>query len=218
MRWLRFTMLYLAALTFAATSGCGGGGADSATSGSTPAGQSSQEGSDSHADHDHEEGEDHEGHDHEGHDHGDHEGHDHEGEAENGEHQHSSVGPHGGDLIELGNEEYHAELVHDDASEQVTVYILDGRAKATVPIEQTALMLNLIVDGKPAQFKLQADPVSGDPAGRASRFSANDPQLCESLCAEGVKGRLNVQIDYRSYVGSIEHTAHSHDHEHGHKH
>mgnify|MGYP006188166609 CR=1 FL=1 len=27
-------------------------------------------------------------------------------------HAHPSHGPHGGDLIELGNEEYHAELVH----------------------------------------------------------------------------------------------------------
>ena len=29
-------------------------------------------------------------------------------------HAHPSEGPHGGSLIELGNEEYHAELVHDE--------------------------------------------------------------------------------------------------------
>ena len=27
-------------------------------------------------------------------------------------HAHPTEGPHGGDLIELGNEEYHAELIH----------------------------------------------------------------------------------------------------------
>ncbi len=35
-------------------------------------------------------------------------GHDHGEEG----HAHPSEGPHGGDLIELGNEEYHAELIH----------------------------------------------------------------------------------------------------------
>ena len=35
-------------------------------------------------------------------------GHDHS----EGDHEHPSEGPHGGDLIELGNEEYHAELIH----------------------------------------------------------------------------------------------------------
>lgn len=30
------------------------------------------------------------------------------------EHAHPSEGPHGGDLIELGNEEYHAELIHPE--------------------------------------------------------------------------------------------------------
>ena len=29
-------------------------------------------------------------------------------------HAHPSEGPHHGDLIELGNEEYHAEILHDE--------------------------------------------------------------------------------------------------------
>jgi hypothetical protein len=41
-----------------------------------------------------------------GHEHGEGDAHDH------GEHDHPSEGPHGGDLVELGNDEYHAELVH----------------------------------------------------------------------------------------------------------
>ncbi|MDA1165948.1 MAG: hypothetical protein O3B13_22860 [Planctomycetota bacterium] len=35
-------------------------------------------------------------------------------ESAHAAHAHPSEGPHGGDLIELGNEEYHAELVHPE--------------------------------------------------------------------------------------------------------
>ena len=34
-------------------------------------------------------------------------------EAEAAAHSHAAEGPHGGHLIVLGDEEYHAELVHD---------------------------------------------------------------------------------------------------------
>ena len=57
-------------------------------------------------------------------------------------HDHPSEGPHGGHLIELGNEEFHAELHHDDASKTVAIYILDKQAKNPVAIEETELTLN----------------------------------------------------------------------------
>ncbi len=67
-----------------------------------------------------------------------------------GVHDHPAEGPHHGSLIELGNEEYHAELVHD--AENVTVYILDSSASTATPIEAPELTINLMHDGKPAQF------------------------------------------------------------------
>ncbi len=73
-------------------------------------------------------------------------------------HDHPSEGPHGGELIDLGKEEYHAELVHDDATHTITIYVLDGSAKVAMPIEATEMALNLLVDGKPQQFKLPAKP------------------------------------------------------------
>ena len=48
-------------------------------------------------------------------------------------HAHPSEGPHHGTLVELGNEEFHAEVVHDDKS--VTVYVLDAGATKAVPID-----------------------------------------------------------------------------------
>ena len=51
---------------------------------------------------------------------------------EHDEHAHAHEGPHHGSIVELGNEEYHAEIVHDDATGTVTVYLLDSSAKKSV--------------------------------------------------------------------------------------
>lgn len=129
-------------------------------------------------------------------------------------HDHPDHGPHGGDLIELGNESYHAELVHGDGDE-LSIYILDGAAKATVPIDATELVVNVSHDGTPEQFKLAAAPAEGDPAGKSSRFVANDAELSEHVHEEGAKAKLVVVIDGKQFTGEI---AHDHDHDHGHAH
>ena len=125
-------------------------------------------------------------------------------------HAHPSEGPHHGSLIELGNEEYHAELVHDDSS--VTIYVLDSSATKAVPIEASDLSINLVRDGKPAQFKLAAAPEADDPAGKSSRFTSEDPALATDLDREDAAPKLIAMISGKSYRGEI---AHDHDHEHG---
>jgi hypothetical protein len=133
--------------------------------------------------------------------------------AAHDEHAHPSEGPHHGHLIELGNEEYHAELTHDDATKTVTVYLLDGKAEKPVPIAEPDVIVNMVVDGSPMQAKLLANPQEGDPAGQSSRFSISDEKLLETLEAERASGRLNVTIAGKPYTGNIEH--HDHDkHEH----
>ena len=84
----------LAVIGFAA--GCS---LESTPKGGSKAGQKSGD-KDDH-DHDH----DHDGHDHHDHDHA---------------HMH---GPNGGPVLELGDEEYHAEWLHDDESGKVTVVL-----------------------------------------------------------------------------------------------
>lgn len=129
-------------------------------------------------------------------------------------HNHPSEGPHHGGLIELGNEEYHAELVHDEAAGTVTIYLLDSAAKAAVPINAKELQINLSHDGKAEQFNLAASPDSSDPAGKASRYVSSDAKLAELLDLEGVEAQLVVSIGEKQYRGAIEH-----DHEHeGHNH
>ncbi|MCA9080478.1 MAG: hypothetical protein KDA58_07955 [Planctomycetaceae bacterium] len=134
-----------------------------------------------------------------GHDHGAH------------EHAHPTEGPHHGSLIELGNEEYHAELVHD--TESVTIYILDAAAKVAVPISTANITINAVVDDMPRQFELAANPDAGDPAGQSSRFQLTDAELVKTLDSETAQPKLNVVINDEPFRGTI-----SHDHDHGHEH
>ncbi len=127
-------------------------------------------------------------------------------------HDHSSEGPHHGQLIELGKEEYHAELLHDDTTHTITIYLLDSKAKSATPIEATQLALNLIVDGKPQQYSLAAKPLPTDPTGQCSCFSTTEAAVCEALDDEKTTGRLTVDIGDKHFVGTIEHHDHGHDH------
>lgn len=165
------------------------------------------------ADSSHHEGD---GHDHSGEEAGHFEGdgHDH-GDAAAG--AHPTEGPHGGHLIELGNEEFHAELLHDEASHTVSVHILDSAGKTPVTIDSPQITLQLFIDGQFATHALNSAP--GQAAGAASHFQTVSESLCDSLCHdEEVRGRLQVSIGGKPFTGTIEHSSHGeHDHE-GHDH
>jgi hypothetical protein len=132
----------------------------------------------------------------------------HEGEQTD---VHPTEGPHGGDLIELGDEAYHAELSHDEQSHAVVVHILDAAGKNDVPIDQSEIVLQIFKDGEFVEYTLKA-------AGAAlpvAEFSLIDENLCNLMHAEDLRGRLNVTIDGESYKGVIEHHGGEHD---GHDH
>ncbi|MGM0489947.1 MAG: hypothetical protein ACQESR_24720, partial [Planctomycetota bacterium] len=81
-------------------------------------------------------------------------GHEHGGEATP---EHPVEGPHGGHLIELGNEAYHAELLHDETKDSVTVYVLDAAGTKPVAISQPEIVLQLFRDGKFVKYTLTGD-------------------------------------------------------------
>jgi hypothetical protein len=142
----------------------------------------------------------------------DHAGHDH---GAHGGHEHPSEGPHGGHLIELGNEEYHAELLHDENTHTVTIHLLDGPAKQTVAVSLAEITLQLLRDGQFVKYALKAVQGPEDAAGAASRFEIVDAALCDALChGDETHGRLQVTIDGRPYTGTIAHHDHGeHDHQ-----
>ena len=122
--------------------------------------------------------------------------------------EHAHVGPHEGDIIELGNEEYHAELVHDHDAESISIYLLGKDVKTPVAIGDAEITLNLSAGGQPMQVVLTADPQDGDGEGMASKFSVVDAAAIDAIEAEDTTGRLNVTIEDKPYIGKF---AHSHD-------
>ena len=129
------------------------------------------------------------------------------------QHDHPDQGPHGGALIELGNEKYHAELLHDEKTQTISVYVLDGTAKQEVPIPAKFVRINIKRAGKGEQFQLKPSPQKQETAGKTARFVLKDQTLCDRLHAEGIDARLVVEIEGKSYSGRV---VHSHDHAHPH--
>ena len=154
--------------------------------------------------------EEHADHDHADHEHG---GHDH------GDHEHAELGPHGGLLIELGDEEYHAELLHDEQTHTVTIYVLDAKAAETVPVSAPEVVIQLDVKGKPQRFALAAVHLDQEKPSQAVCFEAADEELSHALDEQGAKGTLAIDINGQEFTATIVHQhehAHEHDHEHQH--
>lgn len=135
-------------------------------------------------------------------------------EAPAAPHNHPTEGPHHGPLVELGNDRYHAEVVHDNEAGTVTIYLLDSAATNAVPIAATTLLVNMTHDGKPEQFELSASPDVDDPEGKSSRFVSSDSHLVEELDHGHAKAQLVVDIDGTQYRGGIHLEAGHGDHDH----
>lgn len=127
------------------------------------------------------------------------------GNTSHAEHAHPTEGPHHGHLIELGDEQYHVELVHDEKAGEVTFYVLDGSVTKAVPIDAAELVVNWKHDGKAEQFKIAAKPEAGEASGTSSRFFSADKKLAAALDAEGADAQLVVTIGGKQFRGAIEH-------------
>ena len=141
--------------------------------------------------------------------HDSHDGHDH-GE-DDAAHQHSVEGPHGGQLIELGDKAFQAEMVQDEKTNTITIHLLDATGKKAVATAQAEITLQLLRDGKFIKYVLKAVPGKDT----ASEFKIVDKSLSESLCHdEKIQGRLQVTIDGKAYTGNIKLSGHDHDDDH----
>lgn len=130
------------------------------------------------------------------------------------DHGHAEKGPHGGGIIELGQEEYHGEIVVDHDSHAVVVYVLGKDAKTGEPVAATEITVT--PEGKDA-LTLKAAPQKDDPEGKASKFELVDDALVHTLIEAGfVHGKLRITIADKQYLGDIDYhlegSAH-HDHD-----
>lgn len=126
-------------------------------------------------------------------------------------HAHPEHGPHNGDLIELGNEEYHMELVHDEKAGNVMFFLLDSSAKKMLAIPAKEILVNVKAAGKGKQYKIPPFPQQNDPKDNFSCYGTKDKELMATLDKHGIEATLVVEIAGKQYRGKIEHH-HHHDH------
>ena len=136
-------------------------------------------------------------------------------------HAHShDEGPEGGHLIELGDEAYHVEWLHDDEEGVLTFIIRDGDAKEEVPIAADHLVIRMITeDEQGVEHEMDAEVPSvgrSEETPKSARFVLADPKVTHNVAAEEkVTAFLKVTIDGVPYEEQIEHAA-GHGHSHGH--
>jgi hypothetical protein len=111
---------------------------------------------------------------------------------------HHGPGPHGGVLVEWGEEEYHPEFTVNHEKQEATVYILDGTGKKEISIP--AKSINLQLKNPVVQIELLAAPQKGDPEGTSSRFIGKHEALGKEMEFEGT---IDGVVDGKPYSGKF---------------
>lgn len=141
---------------------------------------------------------------------------DHDHDTHTGGHSHYGAGPHGGSIIELGGEDYHAELVLDHDAHALRIFLLKADAKS--PLLSKATEANLSLD-KDKTLTLKASPQEGETDGQSSRFELVDEAFVHEMLDKGfLHGDLSVQIGEKTFQSHLdihfEHGESKPDHKH----
>lgn len=128
------------------------------------------------------------------------------------DHGHAEKGPHGGGLIELGEEEYHGEITIDHGSHAVSIFVLGKDAKTAVTTDATEVKIT--PEGK-SELVLKAVPQKGDGEGKTSKFELVNEEVVHELIDAGfLHGKLRITIAGKPYIGDIDYHMPESHHEH----
>lgn len=103
---------------------------------------------------------------------------------------HEHKAPHGGSLVEIGDEFAHLELVLDADSGKLTAFVLDGEAEKSLRIRQKALVLKL--GASSVTLRAEDNPLTGEKPGDCSEFSARSAKFRARRKFEGRFGPLTI--------------------------
>jgi hypothetical protein len=127
-------------------------------------------------------------------------------------HSHAAHGPHSGQVLGLGDEEYHAEFVLDEASGKVTVYLLDKDIKVN-PAAASA-QETITIEAKSGEttktYELAAVNRTAGDMPTAQQFELVDKELHGPI--ETNLATLKVTIGGKEFVQKINFEGHGHDH------
>jgi hypothetical protein len=123
-------------------------------------------------------------------------------------------GPHGGHIIELGSEDYHAELTQDPASQMVGIYLLGGDLLTAAPVDSPSLTMYVSSAGETTEYTLPAVAQPDEPAGKSSYFELASEPLLTALSGQppNSQARLSITIGGMPYAGAIEAADEGHSH------
>ncbi len=126
-------------------------------------------------------------------------------------HAHPEHGPHGGTLIEWGDEEYHGEFTVDHDKKETVVYVLDGsaaKAPDLKPEDLTEMVLLLKNVTPQVRIELRYDPERSGEKGLA--FVGTHEALAQET---EFRGELSGKVKGKPYVGDFaEKGGHKHKH------
>ena len=110
---------------------------------------------------------------------------------------HPDKGPHGGPLVEWGEEEYHPKIVVDKKTGDVTVWVYgthdDLHKKKLKAIDSKSLTI-VLKTTPPTTVKLEPSPEKGDPKGSSTKFTGkNDVFKMDAKWEGTISGKVGTK-------------------------
>ena len=99
--------------------------------------------------------------------------------------------PHGGLLVDAGDDFAHIELVFDSTTGNLSAYILDGEAEEVVPLKQPTILVRLVNPVRTLKLKAVVNPLNGEKLGATSSYFLTDPSLKGLSQIKGVLVSVN---------------------------
>jgi hypothetical protein len=116
---------------------------------------------------------------------------------------HEHKAPHeGGEILELGKEDAHLELIHDHTGGKVVVYVYGSDFDKVLFVEKPTI--TMMQDGKEVDVPLTA--VDPKPDGTAHQWKGEHP----SMISDPWNGRIRVKIGGKEFQSPLEGPAHTH--------
>jgi len=119
-------------------------------------------------------------------------------------HDHDHKAPHGGTLLETGDEAAHLEIVHDPKAGKLTIYVLDSDPQKALAIKE-APKVKLKTDKGNKELDTKAVDAKD---GAASQYEVTD----DALKTDPLKGRISVKVKDKKYNIDIKEDGHGHKH------